>query len=257
MLFPSIFYFCYSSHSQTCQSCETTEGNFSFNCSNCSSKDLVYLTDDPIYQNYALPLVIWMAVIIPIIYVIGVYFSLKSHAHIFKYEKAGEAEGGEEAGMSKTQAVIVLMVATVLFSVMAHVMTDKIPVAIEKLGISPRFVGLVFFTLIPNLAEYMNAIRFALAGNIGLSMEIGNQTAILTAAIEMPGVVALSFVLHAIDPDRIVFTLIFPIVDVFCVFISVFIRNSILTEKSVNYFTGIAFLTVFLLIAVVYYYDKF
>jgi Ca2+:H+ antiporter len=140
---------------------------------------------------------------------------------------------------------------------MAHVITDKIPTVIEDFGLSQRFVGLVFYTLIPNAAEYMNAIKFALNGNIGLSMEIGNQGAILTALIEMPALVALSAVVHSINTGAPMFTLIFPLIDIFCVIIAVLLRNSILAEKSVNYFTGTSFLIIFLLISVVYYFEVF
>jgi Ca2+:H+ antiporter len=148
------------------------------------------------------------------------------------------------------------MASTVMFCLMANVMTGKIPFVIEELGLSQRFVGLVFYTLIPNAAEYMNAIKFALNGNIGLSMEIGNQGAILTAMLEMPALVLVSYIMHILS-DTKMFTLIFPLIDIFCVIVAVFLRNSILTEKAVNYFTGIAFLIIFLLISVVYYFEFF
>ena len=158
--------------------------------------------------------------------------------------------------MNKWVAIGTLIVSTVMFCLMANVMTGKIPIVIEELGLSQRFVGLVFYTLIPNAAEYMNAIKFALNGNIGLSMEIGNQGAILTAMLEMPALVLLSYIMHKINNTKM-FTLIFPLIDIFCVIVAVFLRNSILTEKTVNYFTGIAFLIIFLLISVVYYFEFF
>jgi Ca2+/H+ antiporter len=54
----------------------------------------------------------------------------------------------------------------------------------KKLWLSPRFVGLVFHTLPPNLAESLAAIKFV-NGNIGLAMEIGNQGSILGTLIKM------------------------------------------------------------------------
>jgi Ca2+:H+ antiporter len=196
-----------------------------------------------------------MALLMPIIYVIGVVFSLKTHATLYEPVGGGEVEHAPSGQMSKGVAITVLIGSTVVFSLVAHVLTEKIPSVIEDFGLSQRFVGLVFYTLIPNAAEYMNAMKFALAGNLGLSMEIGNQGAILTALIEMPALVLVSIVVKRISKEAASFTLIFPLIDVFCVIVAVLLRNSILSDKSVNYFTGISFLLIFVLISVVYFFE--
>jgi Ca2+:H+ antiporter len=196
-----------------------------------------------------------MAAIMPIIYIIGVVFSLKTHANIYEVAPDAPHEHGPAGEMPRLLALAILIVSTVVFSLMAHVITEKIPGVIDSLQLSQRFVGLVFYTLIPNAAEYMNAIKFALNGNIGLSMEIGNQGAILTALVEMPALVLVSYIVHLIANTGM-FTLIFPLIDVFCVIIAVLLRNSILTDKTVNYFTGLSFLLIFALIAVVYFWEK-
>lgn len=269
VLFPSIFYHVHSSTNMHCDQC--TIGNNSTNltelvlagyvienqpmeCSMCRSAEFADYNDDPFYGKYAGPLMWIMSGLLPVVYVIGMVFSLKTHKHIFENPEAQHEQGISH--MNKWVAIGVLLVATVMFSLMAHVMTEKIPEVIDSLGLSERFVGLVFYTLIPNAAEYMNAIKFALNGNIGLSMEIGNQGAILTAMIEMPALVVLSYIVHKLSNTRM-FTLIFPLIDIFCVITAVFLRNSILTEKAVNWVTGTAFLLIFLLISVVYYFEFF
>ena len=253
VLFPSIFYHIHSHTNISCQECYNTTGLTATDCKMCSSIQLSNIEDDPIYINYAGPLMTVMACLMPIIYIIGVFFSLKTHSNIYDTPTTGEQE--HSTTMSKKSALIILIVSTVMFSLMAHVMTEKIPEAIEQLGLSERFVGLVFYTLIPNCAEYMNSVKFALNGNIGLSMEIGNQGAILTALVELPALVLMSWVMKKIYHTSM-FTLVFPLIDIFCIIVAVFLRNSILTEKSINYFTGISFLIIFLLISVVYYFEN-
>jgi Ca2+:H+ antiporter len=120
----------------------------------------------------------------------------------------------------------------------------------------PQRPPLVFYTLIPNAAEYMNAIKLAVNGNIGLSMEIGNQGGIFTALIEMPALVLLSFVMNKIL-GSVMFTLVFPMIDIFCVIIAVLLRNWILLDRSINYFTSTSFLIIFALISVVYFFEVF
>ncbi|OHT14935.1 Sodium/calcium exchanger protein [Tritrichomonas foetus] len=253
VLFPSVFYHIHSHTNIKCDKCNTSNGIMGTDCTMCSTMQLSNIENDPIYTHYAGPLMTIMACLMPIIYIIGVIFSLKTHPQIYDTPHNNENEVGTT--MTKTTAIVILIISTVMFSMMAHVMTEKIPEAIEELGLSQRFVGLVFYTLIPNCAEYMNAVKFALNGNIGLSMEIGNQGAILTALIELPALVLMSYVMKKIFATSM-FTLVFPLIDVFCIIIAVFLRNSILTEKSINYFTGISFLVIFLLISVVYYFEN-
>ena len=251
VLFPSVFYHIHSHTRLDCSACSLIgddPGNQTFNCSSCYAPEFDNIIDDPIYQDYAAPLMYTMAILMPIIFITSVIFSVKTHSHIYRVE----VNEHENEGMSQIVALIILAMSTVGFSLMAHVMTEKIPEALEKLHFSQRFVGLIFYTLIPNAAEYMNAIKFALNGNIGLSMEIGNQGAILTALIEMPALVLISLILHVTGVTKEMFTLVFPMIDIFCIIVAVLLRNSILTEKSVNYFTGLSFLIIFLLIAVVY-----
>lgn len=278
VLFPSIFYHIHSSTVIECNKCfyngdvntsstsklntktskfmRITSLHFSstmnnISCSLCQRNELQNFDQDPVYKKFTEPLMWSMTAVMPIIYVIGVIFSLKTHPQIFVYESNEE---GKTAGMNKWFAIVFLLISTVAFSLMAHVMTDKIPEAIEQLNLSPRFVGLVFYTIIPNAAEYMNAIKFALNGNIGLSMEIGNQGALLTAMIEMPVLVAMSYVLNKAF-NTVLFTLVFPIIDICVVLIATFLRNAILIEKSVNYLTGVSFLIIFILISIVYFFE--
>jgi Ca2+:H+ antiporter len=265
VLFPSVFYHVHETQNYDCGNCtlanltEIPDYDFDFTCNLCNSS-AVNMNVDPVYQQYGSHLMATMAIGMPLIYCIGVFFSLKTHAHIYEPDHDQPHEAGPAGEMSKVVALVVLILSTGVFSLMAHVITDKIPELIDQIGLSQRFVGLVFFTLIPNAAEYMNAIKFALNGNIGLSMEIGNQGAILTALIEFPALVLLSYVMQKLSDDNDHmngFTLVFPYMDVFCVIIAVLLRNSILMEKSINWFTGTSFLIIFLLISFVYFFEIF
>lgn len=46
---------------------------------------------------------------------------------------------------------------------------DVVDVVLEGSGIDEKFLGITLFTLVPNVTEFMNAISFALNGNIALS----------------------------------------------------------------------------------------
>ncbi|KAF9207187.1 hypothetical protein BGZ59_011313, partial [Podila verticillata] len=59
-------------------------------------------------------------------------------------------------------------------------------------SIDEKLLGLTLFALVPNVTEFMNAISFAMYGNIALSMEIGSAYALQVCLIQIPAMVAVS-----------------------------------------------------------------
>lgn len=261
VFFPAVFYNLYEHKTIVCDVCNGVSGRFyvlldsSINCTQCDLSRLDNLDYDESYTTMARPLMYTVSFLMPIVYGVGLFFSLKTHKYIydqFEQEQAGEEE---TSGRLKTWVcVIILLVSCVLFSIVCEILTDVMPETIEKIGLTERFVGLVFYTLVPAVAEFMNAIRFALEGNMGLSLEIGNQGAMVVSLIQMPALVLMSAIIGMSSANES-FTLMFEMIDVFAVIISVLLRNQMLMENSINYFTGFAFLVIFLLISVVYYFD--
>lgn len=265
VFFPAIFYGIYGHSTIKCNYCYGQEGVFYVsstrvqNCTHCSIQSLDNLDDDHIYTSMARPLMYTVSCVMPIVYGVGLFFSLKTHKYIydqFEAEQAGDANEVGGAQLKTWICIIFLLVSCVIFSVVCEILTDFMPEAIGQMGLTQRFVGLVFYTLIPAVAEFMNAIRFAVEGNMGLSLEIGNQGALVVSLIQMPALVLMS-VLISSKNTKGSFTLMFEMIDVFAVIISVLLRNSMLMENSINYFTGFAFLVIFVIIAIVYYFDPY
>lgn len=50
-----------------------------------------------------------------------------------------------------------------------EILVDVVDVVLEGVKIDEKFLGLTLFTLIPNTTEFMNAMSFAMNGNIALS----------------------------------------------------------------------------------------
>jgi Ca2+:H+ antiporter len=49
-----------------------------------------------------------------------------------------------------------------------EILVDVVDVILEGSGIDEKFLGVTLFALVPNTTEFMNAISFALNGNIAL-----------------------------------------------------------------------------------------
>ena len=53
-------------------------------------------------------------------------------------------------------------------SLRAELLVGVVDVVLEGSGIDEKFLGITLFALVPNTTEFMNAISFALNGNIAL-----------------------------------------------------------------------------------------
>jgi hypothetical protein len=55
-----------------------------------------------------------------------------------------------------------------IFIFFSEILVDVVDVVLEGSGIDEKFLGITLFALVPNTTEFMNAISFALNGNIAL-----------------------------------------------------------------------------------------
>lgn len=145
-----------------------------------------------------------------------------------------DSAGGHEApSWSRTTSVLVLLACTVLYAAIAEVLVDAVDVVL--VGIDEKFLGVTLFALVPNTTEFMNAMSFAMNGNIALSMEIGSAYALQVCLIQIPAMVAWS----ALSSEGgTAFTLIFPRWDVIAIIFAVFLLTYTYIEARSNYYRG-------------------
>ncbi|KAF8982163.1 hypothetical protein BGZ46_001699 [Entomortierella lignicola] len=105
-------------------------------------------------------------------------------------DEEDEAHGGHDSpNWSKAKSASVLLGCTVLYSIIAEILVNSVD-AVSS--IDEKLLGLTLFALVPNVTEFMNAISFAMYGNIALSMEIGSAYALQVCLIQIPAMVAVS-----------------------------------------------------------------
>ncbi|CAJ0827488.1 15097_t:CDS:10 [Entrophospora sp. SA101] len=118
----------------------------------------------------------------------------------FAYDPEEEEEpvGHDSPNWSKLKSGIVLVICTILYSAIAEILVSNVEVVLKK---DPddkishgyeKLVGLTLFALVPNVTEFVNAMAFALYGNIALSMEIGSAYALQVCLLQIPAMVAFS-----------------------------------------------------------------
>ena len=106
-----------------------------------------------------------------------------------------EDEGGaghDSPNWSKNKSFLILFGCTLLYSIIAEILVDTVDEVMKDYPMNEKFLGLTLFALVPNITEFMNAISFAMYGNIVLSMEIGSAYALQVCLLQIPAMVAFS-----------------------------------------------------------------
>ncbi|KAA1480009.1 hypothetical protein DENSPDRAFT_846424 [Dentipellis sp. KUC8613] len=107
-------------------------------------------------------------------------------------EEIGNHGGHDAPSWTRLTSASVLLACTALYAVIAELLVDVVDVILEGSGIDEKFLGITLFALVPNTTEFMNAMSFAMNGNIALSMEIGSAYALQVCLLQIPAMVGFS-----------------------------------------------------------------
>ncbi|KAJ7202806.1 hypothetical protein GGX14DRAFT_652913 [Mycena pura] len=172
-------------------------------------------------------------------------------------EVAGGGHGGHEApSWSRMTSASVLLLCTALYAAIAEILVDVVDVILKGSGIDEKFLGVTLFALVPNTTEFMNAMSFALNGNIALSMEIGSAYALQVCLLQIPAMVAFSawYSPEQMGEVATTFTLIFPRWDVVAIILSMFLMTYTYIEAKSNYHRGSILILSYLVLLAGFYF---
>lgn len=161
-----------------------------------------------------------------------------------KEEEEDQAGGHDAPNWSRNKSTVILLVATLLYAIIAEILVDNVDSILEDFPINPKFLGLTIFALVPNTTEFLNAISFAIGGNVALSMEIGSAYALQVVLIQIPCLVLYSMSEHRVNVEQM-FTLVFPRWDIIATLISIYLFTYIYAEGKSNYFKGVILILIY------------
>ncbi|KAK9479992.1 Sodium/calcium exchanger protein-domain-containing protein [Lipomyces japonicus] len=156
-------------------------------------------------------------------------------------EEQHAASGGHDApNWSRFKSTIILLGATILYAVIAEILVDTVDVVLDSVSIDEKFLGITLFALVPNTTEFLNAISFAMNGNIALSMEIGSAYVLQVCLLQIPALILFSVWSSGQSQNLrdYTFSLVFPRWDLVVVVLCVFLLSYIYAEGRSNYFKG-------------------
>ncbi|KAK2917984.1 hypothetical protein Q8A73_004730 [Channa argus] len=233
-----------------CDACtNSTGGNSSgtFICHNCHYD----LNNGTLFQRHVEPLVYSVSALLPVAYIIGLIFTLKTHSHIYNiHVEEGQVTSSHGAVVhwSRWRSLVILIMATVLTSACADLVTEHIQPILSQPNISLYFIGVTVLAMVPEIPEIVNGVQFALQNNISLSLEVGSCIAVQVCMLQIP---ILVFFNAFYDVG---FVLLFSDVHLWASIFSVILVNYIFMDGKSDYFQGTALVVVYLILLAVYYF---
>jgi len=188
-----------------------------------------------------------VAVVMTLIYLAGLYFSLRTHRDLFDASDEIKATR-EKPTMSKQLASIILLLAVIVVAIESEFLVHGIETAAATIGITQTFIGIVVIAIITNIAEKSTAVHFALANKLDVSIEIGLSSAIQIALFVVPILMLVSEVF------QFGFTLVFTPFEILAVMLAVFIVNYLSADGRCNWLEGAQLVSVYCIIAIAFFF---
>ena len=201
--------------------------------------------DSTVGSGFAGKLSVGLAILLILIYGLGMVFSLMTHREFF-----GSAQHGEEgeAPWPIALALATLAGVTVLVALVSEVFVESVQKAAETFGMTPAFVGFIVVALVGAAAEMASAFSGAKKNRLDLSVGIALGSASQIALFVAPVLVLLSYVIGPAPMD-----LQFWPGAVVMMLIATITVSLVTNSGRAAWFLGVAVLAVYIIFAMTLY----
>jgi Ca2+:H+ antiporter len=186
-----------------------------------------------------------VAIILMVTYVVGLYFSLRTHRDLFN----PEYEDDETWGWSVRAAVIALAIAGVLVGVMSEVLVGSITEASHSIGLSEFFIGVIVVAIVGNAAEHWVAVLVAMKDKMDLAVNIAIGSSAQVALFVAPVLVLASFF---IGPYPL--ALVFNGFELGAILLAILIAQIVTQDGESTWFEGFQLLAVYFVFGLAFYF---
>lgn len=173
------------------------------------------------------------AIILLFVYIMYLFFQLKTHADLFDEEQQDDGEQAEPALLTPWMAGVVLVVITVLVAVCAEYLVDSIDAIVESAHISKTFIGLILIPIVGNAAEHVTAVVVAWKNKMDLAIGVAIGSSLQIALFVTPFLVILGWIMGR---DM---TLHFETFETVAFFLAALVVTLLIQDGKSNYLEGI------------------
>ncbi|KAL1970651.1 hypothetical protein VTN77DRAFT_4295 [Rasamsonia byssochlamydoides] len=191
------------------------------------------------------------AIILLILYLMYLYFQLRSHSDFFEDSGNAERQEAEEEEedhlLNPFAAGVVLVVVTILVAICAEYLVGSIEGIVEKTGMSKTFIGLVLIPIVGNAAEHVTAVLVAYKNKMDLAISVAIGSSLQIALFVTPFLVILGWILGE------EMTLRFQTFETVTFFISGLVVTLLIQDGKSNYLEGGLCLGMYIILAIAFY----
>jgi Ca2+:H+ antiporter len=186
-------------------------------------------------------LTVGVAAVLLITYAAQMYFFLRSP------DSSVHAED-ETAEWSAKRSLIVLIASAAALTAVSETLVEVLQPTVDRLGVSPLFIGIIVIPIIGNLAEHVVGVTLAYKNKMDFSLLTSLGSATQIALFAAPVLVFLGlFIGHPL-------TLVFTPLEVVAVATSVFIASFIALDGQSNWVEGLQLTSVYVILALAFFF---
>jgi Ca2+:H+ antiporter len=185
----------------------------------------------------------WSSIVLLTVYGAGLIFAFKSQRDPLRRDP-GHSHGGH---MAVRAAITLLAIATVITAVEAELLVEALEPALQGLGMSELFAGVIVVALVGNAAEHYSAVTAARNNELTLALEISVGSSAQIALMVAPALVLLSFALGS------PMSLVFNAFEITAIGLSVFAVALVAQDGEANWLEGFQLLGVYVILAIAFY----
>ena len=149
--------------------------------------------------------------------------------------------------MSYKEAIVLLIIATIVLGWMAEILVHSISEGADELGLKPLFIGVILLPFFGNAAEHFTAVTVAKRDKMDLSFAIAVGSSTQIAVFVAPMMILIAWFMGVdLDFD-------FGPFETIAVFLSVLIANTIAADGKSNWLEGAMLLGTYAIMAAAFY----
>ncbi len=183
-----------------------------------------------------------VAVLMILSYVANLFFSLKTHKHLYT-----EEVGKVETNWSLKKSIFILLISTLAVAWMSELLVGSIEPVVAIFGWTELFIGVIFVAIIGNAAEHTSAITMAMKNKMDLAIQISIGSATQIVMFVMPILILASLFFQT------QMSIVFNTFELIVIVLSVMIANLVIEDGETNWFEGLQLVIAYVIIAVAFY----
>lgn len=185
------------------------------------------------------------------VYLLTLFFSMKTHSYLYDVGVAEEENGGLVPEGKKPNLwlwVGVLLGVTLLVAFESELLVGALEEATQQLGFTELFTGIVLLPIIGNAAEHTTAVIVAMKNKMDLAVSVALGSSLQIALFVAPVLVIAGWLLgQPMDLDFNPFELV-------AVGVAVLIANSVSSDGRSNWLEGTLLLATYFVIGAAFFF---